>query len=545
MYQDRWYQIEAHDTFFEFAHSCKGNPLIAIPTGAGKSLIIARMVQTMFRNWHTLRAMMLTHVTKLVVQNAAKLREIWPHAPMGLCCAELRKKETQLPIIYGSIQTVFNLLKKDINACGKIDVLFVDEAHLVGTEDTAAYVQTIAFLQAINPNIIVCGLSATCYREKLGELTEGGVFTHLIYDLTSYENFNRLVDEGYLCPVVSRPTNAKIDATGVKLTAGEYNQKQAAEAITDEIIAEGVRETIFWGQSEGRNACLAYASSVQKCEEIAEMFRYFGISAETVHSKRKDNEDVLATFENGGYQVVVSQAKLTTGYDFPGLDLVADFQLTNSTSRHVQKGGRLMRVYPGKSNGRYLDFAGNLERNGPFNDPLKPGKPGERGGVAPIKECPDCRSFNHTSVAYCGGKSKSDPRFDPAKGCGYPFPPPEQDLGLSGQASDAMAMRTEEKVYEWKPVQRVFYSKFQSAKSGQAAFLRVEYVSGSKTYSEAVRIEHPTARKYAEKWWKKRTDMAFPDSVDHALNMTNFLRKPKSIMVETTAKYPPVEDYEF
>lgn len=105
--QDRWYQTEAEAAVFQYFYDGNtGNPIVAMPTGTGKSVVIARILRTIFSNWPTQRVMMLTHVKELIQQNYDKLMAVWPTAPAGVFSAGLKRKEHWYPITFGGIGSV-------------------------------------------------------------------------------------------------------------------------------------------------------------------------------------------------------------------------------------------------------------------------------------------------------------------------------------------------------------------------------------------------------------------------------------------------------
>ena len=106
MIQDRSYQIEAVQSIFNYFATQTGNPLVAMPTGTGKSIVIARFLQKVFQLYSGQKVMVLTHVKELIVQNHAKLMAIWPNAPAGLHSAGLNQRDTVQPILFGGIASV-------------------------------------------------------------------------------------------------------------------------------------------------------------------------------------------------------------------------------------------------------------------------------------------------------------------------------------------------------------------------------------------------------------------------------------------------------
>ena len=127
----RDYQQRAIDqlyAWFEFGHT--GNPCLVLPTGAGKSHIIAALVKDALHRWPETRVLMLTHQKELIEQNAEKLRQHWPRAPLGIYSASLGRRCLTEPITYAGIQSV----AKRASDIGHVDLVVVDECFVAGTK---------------------------------------------------------------------------------------------------------------------------------------------------------------------------------------------------------------------------------------------------------------------------------------------------------------------------------------------------------------------------------------------------------------------------
>ena len=86
----RDYQQRAIDQLYAwFGDGNAGNPCLVLPTGSGKSHIVAALCKDAIQSWPETRVLMLTHVKELISQNAEKMREHWPNAPMGIYSAGL------------------------------------------------------------------------------------------------------------------------------------------------------------------------------------------------------------------------------------------------------------------------------------------------------------------------------------------------------------------------------------------------------------------------------------------------------------------------
>ena len=415
MYNRRWYQDEAEFVLLDHLQTGKpGNPIVAMPTGTGKGFSIARLIRTIYSMWTDKRVMMLTHVKELIEQNAEKLHELWPTAPFGIYSAGLNSRDMIMPIVFGGVKSVANAIEKSnqfddgrpahMRHFGWRDLLIIDECHLLSPEEDTEYNYVIAELRKINPYLVVIGFTATPYRLKLGMLTEGGIFTHIIYDVTGVEAFNRLIAEGFLSPLIPKPTSVTMNMQNVGLVGGDFNNKQASNEA-EKILYDAVRETVQYGLEQQRNAWLLFTQSVDNAEHAAAMLQSFGIDALAVHSKLKpkENDSRIRAYKAGELRALVNMGKLTTGFDHPPIDLIGMLRATMSPGLWVQMLGRGTRPAPwvNKRNCLVLDFAKNTPRLGPINDPRIPKKPGKGGGDAPIKICEKCNTYNHPTAKKC------------------------------------------------------------------------------------------------------------------------------------------------
>lgn len=396
-YQD--YAIESIFRYFE--EGGEGNPVVAMPTGTGKSVVIGGFIQRAFQRYPGQRVMKLTHVKELIEQNFEKLLAIWPTAPAGIFSAGLRRRDAYCPITYAGIATAI----KAVETFGHVDLLLIDECHLVSPKADTMYQAFINGLKKVNPYLKVIGFTATHYRMGQGLLIEeGGLFTDVCVDMTTLEAFNWFLAEGYLCPLVPRPTRTELDVEGVEIRQGEYNLKQLQEAVDrDEVTHAALLEALEMGHD--RQHWLVFASGVEHAIHVAAMLESLGVSATCVHSKMSDGErdQRLADYKAGKYRAMVNNGILTTGFDFPAIDLIVMLRPTQSPGLWVQMLGRGTRpLYaPGfdlettegrlaaiinspKRNCLVLDFAGNTRRLGPINDPVIPKRKGKGGGLSLI-----------------------------------------------------------------------------------------------------------------------------------------------------------------
>ena len=203
MIEGRYYQHEAVDALFHYLTvNGTGNPIIAMPTATGKSVVIAMFAERALNKYPNIKFLCVTHVKELVEQNYKRLKAIWPAAPAGINSASLKQRDFLHPIIFGGIASMRN----DADKFGPVNVLIIDECHLLSPKAETMYQKFIADLRKINPMMRVVGLTATAFRMKQGSLTDEGLFTDICYDLTRPDDFVRLISEGYLSPIYAFAT---------------------------------------------------------------------------------------------------------------------------------------------------------------------------------------------------------------------------------------------------------------------------------------------------------------------------------------------------
>lgn len=535
--QARPYQTEAVQSLWTYFATKTGNPVIAMPTGTGKSIVIASFLETIYRNYPDQKVLILTHVKELISQNHSKLVALWPNAPAGIFSSGLKRKDTADPIIFGGIKSVVDHVKR----FGFVHLLIIDEAHLVSPKEETMYSRLIAELKKVNPLLKVIGLTATPWRLGHGKITDDGIFTDICFDITSMGAFNRLIQEGYLSPLVPISTELLLDVSGVHKTGGDFNAGELQFATNkDDITFAALSETIKHGAD--RKHWLIFATGIEHAENIASMLNTMGVSCKSVHSKmpEKLRDKNIAEWINGEYTAVVNNGILTTGIDFPALDLIVMLRATMSTVLWVQMLGRGTRPWQGKENCLVLDFAGNTRRLGPINDPVLPRAKGKGTGEAPIRICDACNMYNHASARFCGGQPYKTP-----EGCGAAF---TFMTKLKMQASTNALIKDDSPIVKVFNVDNITYHIHN--KQGRPPSLRVSYHCKFQKFTEYIHFELPGwGKRKATEWWTERCGPNYrgegvPDTTEGAFAQctaaNSVIITPARIRVWVNTPYPQI-----
>lgn len=547
----RDYQQYAVNSVFDYFAENEGNPLIALPTGTGKSLVLAGLIERILKTWPDQKVLCLTHVKELIEQDEKALLKLWPTAPSAVFSASLKRRDVG-SVTFGGVATVHRSVDQFLDT----NIILVDEAHLVSPRGNTMYRKLFETIRKHNPTVKIIGTTATVYRMGQGLLTEGdnALFDDVCCDMTDRDSFNWFIDQGYLSPLIPRPMMTEFDLSDVSTMNGDYKKDELAKAVDiDEVNLNAIDEIMTMGSD--RKKWLLFATSIEHAEHLAIRLRERGIETGIVHSKMKDEkrDEVLNDFRAGKLRAVVNQNILTTGFDDPEIDLIAVLRPTKSASLWVQMLGRGTRpVYAdgfdlntkegrleaikqgGQPDCLVLDFARNTMKLGPINDPVLPKPKGKKkGGVAPIKSCPECLAYNHATARICIQ-------------CGHEF---ERGVHLyTNSGTDHLIAPSEAKadipeISEFE-VDHVTYKVHE--KNGFAS-LKVSYFCGLAKFDEYHHFERERMRPKAISWLKQRLDETpreFPFNTSEIISeFADKLKEPKAIKVHVNKEYPEVLNY--
>lgn len=550
----RPYQQECIDAFYNYYESGKsGNGLLVLPTAAGKSVLLGKLITEICQKWPDQRVLLLSHIQELIIQNHSKIMLCWPKAPAGIYSASLNRRQPHFPIVTASIQSVY----KKADLLGPRDLLFVDECHMMAPGNAGMYSELIVGLLAMNPNMKICGASATPYRTDSGALhqIEGALFDDVIIDIP----IQRLLDEGYITPPIGKHQLMQADMHGVKITAGEYNIKQMAAKFDQKEFIDAALDSDMEAFKDRKSIAL-FCATVENAEHVAAAMTARGIHTETLDGEMNAvmRKDRLDRFRSGELRGLASVGVMTTGTDIPNMDCLVIFRATQSPGLYQQIVGRGFRVVYAegadistaearraaiangpKPNFIVLDHGGNIDRHGPITSVTKP-QVREKGERRPaerskIKVCEMCRTANTLEALTCVL-------------CGVPLKDVRNPTaGLDVHASTADIMGTpfsRGEVAQWFKVDRAMYNLHRKADSPDS--LRVTYECGVMFIEEWIHFErHGHKRRAAEAWWRERTSGAIPVTSAQAIKMCESLKSPSRIQVRKRDKFYDVLRYEF
>ena len=511
----------------------------------GKSMVMATVIRRLVEGWPDMRIMVVTHVAELIEQSYLELVGLWPFCPAGIFSAGLGRRDARSQIIFAGIQTVHNKVAQ----IGHVDVVLVDECHLIPKNSNTMYGKFLAAMRELNPDLKIVGLTATPFRLDSGRLDEGDdrMFDRVVYTYGIAEG----VQDGYLAPLSSKATATELSTKGVGRLGGDYKQSalQAAvdkldvtRAAVDEIVAKGA----------DRRSWLCFCSGVEHAEHVADEIRSRGITCETItgDTPKEERRRIIEAFKRYEIRALTNNSVLTTGFNHKGVDLLAFLRPTLSASLYLQMAGRGTRVLyaPGmpldtpeqrkaaiaagpKPSCLVLDFAGLVDKHGPV-DMVQPKEPGSGEGEAPIKICPQ-EAEDKNGLRGCGEKLHASARI--CSCCGFEFDIDDSPK-IKGYAADVPIMTTVE------PESRTVTSRsfrHHPGKGDKPDSVKVTYMCGMTTINEWVCPAHKGFPKTkADRYWMAHGGQRpFPASPLEWLERQGELAETVEITVKPRDKY--------
>lgn len=325
----------------------KYNAIEILPTGSGKSVVIANIAKELSK-----RTLVFQPSKEILGQNLAKFMSYGYRA--GVYSASAGQKFVD-KITFATIGSVVRKkhLFKDVKH------IIIDECDLVNGE-AGMYLD---FINSI-PDAKVLGFTATPYRltssfegSMLTFITNSAprVFNKVLYYVQNDVLFNaghlaRL--EYYSFDVIDR-SQLVMNAAGSDFT--DASLKSYYRKIKMPQVTIGYANRLL----AKRKNLLVFCSLISEAVEVAN-----GIpGAEVLTSDTTDSEraSILNRFKKGITRCVINVGVLTVGFDYPELETVLIARSTMSLRLYYQIIGRVMRPHILKDCGYVVDLGGNVD----------------------------------------------------------------------------------------------------------------------------------------------------------------------------------------
>lgn len=326
-------------------------PLIAAPTGFGKTVLAGQMMESCYKAGK--RGWFFCDRIKLVNQTVSKFIDF--EMEFAVKQADHPLEDPYAPIQVVSIQTYDAVVKANNNELHLApDLIIVDEC--------STQYDIIKRVIEHLPNTPIIGLDATPYTKGLGKL-----YNNLIVPITHRE----LEAQGYLCPI-NYCVGEHIDLTKIRsMDANTYSAQDLEKATGEskEVLTGCIIKN--WLEFGENSQTIAFSPSMDHSKYLVQKFNDMGISAVHIdcYTDPDERETIYEAHNKGEFKILACSRLLGVGYDSPTTRCLIDCYPVKSRKTYVQRAGRIARTSDGKEYAIYLDHAGNYEQfGGPAED---------------------------------------------------------------------------------------------------------------------------------------------------------------------------------
>lgn len=348
----RPYQSEAVSLLRSSLGTGKKNPILCLPTGAGKTFVASMIVRMALAKNN--RVLFIAPRRELIFQASKAFSAEGIHN--GIIMAGVRPTRSNVQI--ASKDTInARAIKNDHIEMPEADLVIVDEAHLSITETYSKILEHYS-------GKVVIGLTATPARgdgKGLGEFYD---------DLIAPVSIKQLTEDGFLSDVrYFAPSEP--DLRGLKVQGGDYVKGELGKVMDKpELVGDIVKN---WKRLANGKKTVVFCTTMAHGRHVCEEFNQAGIKAEHIDSETPKDEraEILERIESGETTVVTNVFVMSYGLDIPSLECAVLARPTKNISLYLQTVGRVLRTHEGKDHALVIDHSGAVKENG-FVDDYQP-----------------------------------------------------------------------------------------------------------------------------------------------------------------------------
>lgn len=371
----RDYQQEVYNNIrLEFKKGSKGVCCV-LPCRSGKSYIMAKISQDATKKGS--HVLILAHRNSLISQH----KELFENL-------ELNNPNVRIESVFTEVN--------HLGEKGPVDLIIIDEAHLSGA---SSYQKVCKYY-----NCLMILFTATPARldGKPLDLADTMVIGISAKELIKR---NKISDYDYYAP------NIDLDLSNVEKQAGDYNNKQLAQAARKATIYGDVLK--YYRKLGDNRQAIAYCINVEHSKDICQMFNDNGIIAVHMDAKtpEKERQKIMDDFNAGKIQILCNCNLISEGITLPNASVGLLLRPTLSLPLYIQQACRVLTPVEGKK-AIIIDYAGNVFRHGmptqdrewSLNAKVKEYSNENEDGTLKIRVCQECFSTFKTAPVcpFCG-----------------------------------------------------------------------------------------------------------------------------------------------
>ncbi|MEM9455518.1 MAG: DEAD/DEAH box helicase [Myxococcota bacterium] len=346
-FRARGYQQAAVDAVMHRHAEGARRLLLYLPTGSGKTVIGALVIERMLARRRGTRTLFIAHRPEILDQTAAVLRRHMPQLQVGIEQGDRRAAEGA-DVTVASVQSLVR--RRSRFDPGAFGLVVCDECHRALAPTWA---EVIGYFHDHHRDHhadggLLLGMTATPRRTDGRSVLD--VFDEIAFEISLTE----LQDLGFLVPMRYFSVQADLNLATVGVAAGDFQVGSLGQVMN----TPGVRALTLraWQERGAGRKTIAFCAGVGHARQLAADFEALcGVRAVVVDAKTKDRNRLLGAFRAGEIQVLTNYGVLVEGFDDPAIECVLMVRPTKSPLVYTQCLGRGLRVAPGKHNCTVID----------------------------------------------------------------------------------------------------------------------------------------------------------------------------------------------
>lgn len=312
--------------------------MVVMATGLGKTYL-AGFFAKQFK-----RVLFIAHREEILYQAKYSFQRIMPERKGGLYFGAV--KEPDADFVFASIYTLSMKKHREIFSKNDFDLIIIDEFHHAAAK---SYQKVLDYF---NPSFLL-GITATPDRmdgKDVYAICDGNVAYQL--------HFIEAIQRGWLCPFQYYGIYDDIDYNQITWLGSRYKEEELLSYQLSEDKAQKIFEA--WIKYKQKRT-LAFCSSIQQADFLADYFRKRGRAVISLHSKTVEitRKEAVQQLENGSLEVIFTVDLFNEGVDIPSVDTLLFCRPTESLTVFTQQLGRGLRLHEDKSHCTIIDLIGN------------------------------------------------------------------------------------------------------------------------------------------------------------------------------------------
>ena len=334
--------------------------MVQMPTGTGKTILLASVVESFLREHSNCNVWIVAHRRELVSQikdtlNKFLLNFIFSNHPVSPSKEASKPSPDYLlagasnvPVKAMSIQWLAKHYDEIKEGPG---LIVIDEAH-------HALAKTYKEMWERFPNAKFLGLTATPCRLNGKGFTD--LFDVLVqaWGIPEFICKGRLATYDFVSIKSDGVTQWLIDSLQKRGADGDYQNKEMDMLLNKKPSIERLYQSF---EEYGKNRKgIVYAINISHAQKIMELYQEHGIKVVAIDSKTPalERQADIEAFRKGDIQVLVNVDIFSEGFDCPDVEFVQLARPTLSLAKYLQMVGRGLRVAKGKKNCVIIDNVG-------------------------------------------------------------------------------------------------------------------------------------------------------------------------------------------